>query len=162
MASRILGMGDVLSLIEKAEQVYDEKQAAQLEKKMREATFSLNDFLDQLRQIKKMGSMEQLLSMMPGMNPQALKDAQPDEKQMEHTEAIVLSMTPEEREDPRIINGSRRKRIAAGCGLPVEKVNQLLRQFEQMKKLMKQMSNMGKRGMRLPGKMGRFQFSDDL
>lgn len=157
MASRILGMGDVLTLIEKAEQAYDEKKAAELQKKMLGATFTLTDFLEQLRQLKRMGSMEQIMAMIPGMNTAAMKNAQPDEKQMQHTEAIVLSMTPEERNDPRIINGSRRKRIAAGCGLTVEQVNQLLRQFEQMKKLMKQLSGMGGKGMKLPGKLGRIQ-----
>ena len=157
MASRILGMGDVLTLIEKAEQAYDEKKAAELQKKMLSATFTLTDFLEQLRQLKRMGSMEQIMAMIPGMNASAMKNAQPDEKQMQHTEAIVLSMTPEERNDPRIINGSRRKRIAAGAGLTVEEVNNLLRQFEQMKKLMKQLSGMGGKGMKLPGKLGRIQ-----
>ena len=160
MASRILGMGDVLSLIEKAEQAYDEKQAMALQKKMMDASFTLNDFLEQLRQLKKMGSLEQIMGMLPGMNTAQMKGAQPDEKQMAHTEAIVLSMTPEERNDPRIINGSRRKRIAAGCGLSVEQVNALLRQFEQMKKLMKQLSGGAKKGMRLPGKLGRLPFGD--
>ena len=154
MASRILGMGDVLSLIEKAEQAFDEKQAQKLQKKMMDATFTLTDFLEQLRQLKKMGSMEQIMSMLPGMG--SMKNVQLDEKQMQHTEAIVLSMTPAERHDPRIINGSRRKRIAAGCGLSVEEVNALLRQFEQMKKLMKQLSGAGGK-MRLPGKFGKMQ-----
>ncbi len=156
MASRILGMGDVLSLIEKAEQAFDEKEAKKLQKKMMDATFTLTDFLEQLRQLKKMGSMEQIMAMMPGMNTSAMKNAQLDEKQMQHTEAIVLSMTPEERNDPRIINGSRRKRIAAGCGLSVEEVNALLRQFEQMKKLMKQLTGAGGK-MKLPGKFGKMQ-----
>ena len=162
MASRILGMGDVLSLIEKAEQAYDEKQAAKLQQKMMDATFTLDDFLDQLRQLKKMGSLDQIMGMLPGMNQASLKDSQPDEKQMAHTEAIVLSMTPQERRDPRIINGSRRKRIAAGCGLTVVDVNRLLRQFEQMKKLMKQMSTMGRGGMKLPGKLGRIKLPDNM
>ena len=151
MASRILGMGDVLSLIEKAEQAYDEKQAMALQKKMRENTFTLTDYLDQLHQIKKMGNLQSLMSMIPGMKANAIKDI--DEKQLDRTEAIILSMTPKERIDPSIINGSRRKRIAAGCGLKVEDVNGLLRQFEQMKKMMKQFSSMGKRGMRMPGGM---------
>ena len=153
MASRILGMGDVLSLIEKAEAAYDEKNAKELEKKFREQTFSLDDFLMQLRQLKKMGNINHLLSMLPGVNTGALKDAQVDEKQMVRIEAIILSMTKEERLRPEIINGSRRKRIAAGSGTTVEDINKLLKQFEQMKKTMKQFSGMGKRkmfGMKLP------------
>ena len=146
--------GDILSLIEKAEAAYDEKNAKELEKKMREQTFSLDDFLDQMRQLKKMGNLDQILAMMPGANTGALKNAQVDEKQMARIEAIILSMTPEERLKPEIINGSRRKRIAKGCGLGVEDVNRLLKQFDQMKKMMKQFTNMGKRrgfgGMRLP------------
>ncbi len=153
MASRILGMGDVLSLIEKAEAAYDAKTAAEMEKKMREQTFTLEDFLVQLRQLKKMGNLEQILGMMPGVNASALKDANIDEKQTAKTEAIVLSMTPKERMDPSVVGGSRRRRIAKGSGTTVEDVNRLLKQFDQMKKLMKQFS--GKRGMRIPG-MGRF------
>ena len=153
MASRILGMGDVLSLIEKAEAAYDAKTAAEMEKKLREQTFTLEDFLVQLRQLKKMGNLEQILGMMPGVNASALKDANIDEKQTAKTEAIVLSMTRQERMDPSVIGGSRRRRIAKGSGTTVEDVNRLLKQFDQMKKLMKQFS--GKRGMRLPG-MGRF------
>ena len=140
MASRILGMGDVLSLIEKAEAAYDEKQAKDLEKKFREQTFSLEDFLIQLRQLKKMGNLNQLLGMVPGVNAGALKDAQVDEKQMVKIEAIILSMTKEERVRPELINGSRRKRIANGSGTTVEDINKLLKQFDQMKKLMKQFS----------------------
>ncbi len=141
MASRILGMGDVLSLIEKAEQAYDEKKAAELEQKMRDATFTLDDYLDQFTQIKKMGNVEQLMGMMPGMNPGALKDAKIDEKALARTEAIIKSMTKKEREKPEIIGASRKKRIAAGSGTSVEEVNKLLRQFDQIKKLMKQFSN---------------------
>ena len=153
MASRILGMGDILSLIEKAEAAYDEKNAKEMEKKFREQTFTLDDFLMQLRQLKKMGNLNHLLSMIPGMNTGALKDAQVDEKQMVKIEAIILSMTPTERLRPDIINGSRRKRIAAGSGTTVEDINKLLKQFEQMKKTMKQFSGIGKRkmfGMKLP------------
>jgi len=153
MASRILGMGDILSLIEKAEAAYDEKNAKELEKKFREQTFTLDDFLMQLRQLKKMGNLNQLLGMIPGMNTGALKDAQVDEKQMVKIEAIILSMTPAERLHPDIINGSRRKRIATGSGTTVEDINKLLKQFEQMKKTMKQFSGMNKRkmfGMKLP------------
>jgi len=153
VASRILGMGDILSLIEKAEAAYDEKNAKELEKKMREQTFSLEDFLMQMRQLKKMGNLEQLLGMMPGMNTGALKNAQIDEKQMDKIEAIILSMTKEERIKPEIINGSRRKRIANGSGTTVEDINKLLKQFDQMKKMMKQLTGKGARrmmGMKLP------------
>ena len=153
MASRILGMGDILSLIEKAEAAYDEKNAKELEKKFREQTFTLDDFLAQMHQLKKMGNLNQLVGMLPGVNTGALKDVQLDEKQMARTEAIILSMTMNERIRPDIINGSRRKRIANGSGTTVEDVNKLLRQFEQMKKMMKQFSGMGKKrfgGMKLP------------
>ena len=151
MASRILGMGDVLSLIEKAEEAYDKKNAEELEKKMREQTFTLEDFLDQLHQLKKMGNLDQLIGMIPGAG--SLKDVQVDEKQMAKIEAIILSMTKKERTYPDIINGSRRKRIANGSGTSVEDVNKLLKQFDQMKKMMKQLTNAGKR----KGKM-RFPF----
>ena len=153
MASRILGMGDILSLIEKAEAAYDEKNAKELEKKIRESTFTLDDFLMQMRQLKKMGNIDQLLGMIPGMNTGALKDKHIDEDQMKRTEAIILSMTMKERVNPDVINGSRRKRIALGSGTTVEDVNKLLRQFDQMKKMMKQFSGMNPkrmRGMRLP------------
>ena len=154
MASRILGMGDILSLIEKAEAAFDEKNARELEKKMREQTFTLDDFLEQMRSLKKMGNLEQILGMMPGVKQSQIKDAKIDENQMVHTEAIILSMTKAERNKPEIINGSRRKRIADGSGTTVEEVNKLLKQFEQMKKMMKQFSGgMGKRrfgGLKLP------------
>ena len=154
MASRILGMGDVLSLIEKAEEAFDEKQAKELERKMRESTFTLSDYLEQSRQLRKMGNLDQILAMMPGANTSALKGMSIDEKQMARTEAIVLSMTQAERDNPQIINGSRRKRIADGSGCRVEDVNRLLKQFDQMKKLMKQMTGGGgKRGMFGRGKM---------
>ena len=155
MASRILGMGDVLSLIERAEQAYDAKQAAALERKMREATFTLDDYLEQFAQLRKMGNIESLLAMMPGMNSKALKDAKIDESQLARTEAIIRSMTKKEREKPEIINASRRQRIARGSGTTVEDVNKLLKQFEQVRKMMKQFANGGmKRGrfgkMKLP------------
>ncbi len=154
MASRILGMGDVLSLIEKAEAAFDEKSAKEMERKFREQTFTLEDFLAQMYQIKKMGNINQLLGMIPGVKAGALKDAEIDEKHMARIEAIILSMTKGERLRPETINGSRRKRIAKGSGTTVEDVNKLLKQFEQMKKTMKQFSNMGKRrgfgGMKLP------------
>ena len=151
MASRILGMGDVLSLIEKAEQAFDEKKAAELEQKLRQSTFTLDDYLDQFNQLKKMGSMDQLLAMMPGVKPGALKDAKIDEKAMGRTEAIILSMTKLERAKPELLNASRKRRIAAGSGTSVEEVNKLLKQFEQIKALMKQFS--GKKGMRKLEKM---------
>ncbi len=159
MASRILGMGDVLTLIEKAQQSFDEKKAEELEKKLRESTFDLNDFLDQFRQMRDMGSMEQLIGMIPGVKPGALKDAQIDEKALSRTEAIILSMTQKEREKPAIINASRRKRIAVGSGTSVEEVNKLLRQFEQMNKMIKQFGGMtnarGKRRrMKMPFGLG--------
>ena len=141
MASRILGMGDVLSLIEKAEQAYDEKKALELEKKIRESTFTLDDYLDQFAQLKNMGSLEQIMGMMPGMKAGALKDAKIDEKAIARTEAIIKSMTKRERQKPDILNASRKKRIAAGSGTTVEEVNKLLKQFEQTRTLMKQFSN---------------------
>lgn len=140
MASRILGMGDVLSLIEKAQENFEEEEAIALEKKIREATFTLEDFLTQMRQIKKMGPISQLLGMIPGMGAE-LKNIQIDDKQVNRVEAIVLSMTPLERRKPEIINASRKKRIAAGCGMQVQDVNRLLKQFEDMKKMMKQLKN---------------------
>jgi len=151
MASRILDMGDTLSFIEKAEQAYDEKQAAELERKIREQSFSLNDFLDQFKQLRSMGSMDQLLAMMPGMNTGKLKDAKIDEKQMSRTEAIILSMTMKERNHPDILNSSRKRRIAAGSGTTVEDINRLLKQYEQTKQLMKQFTGGGKR-------KGKFRF----
>ena len=152
MASRILGMGDVLSLIEKAEQAYDEKKAAELEKKMRDQSFTLDDYLEQFAQIKKMGSLDQILGMMPGMNSSALKNAQIDEKAIGKVEAVIKSMTPQERAKPDIINHSRKKRIAAGSGTSIEEVNRLLKQFEQTKKMMKQFANAGrgKKRMKFP------------
>ena len=158
MASRILGMGDVLTLIEKAQQSFDDKKAAELEKKLRENSFTLNDYLEQFRQIKNMGDIEQIASMIPGVKPGALKDAKVDEKAMAHTEAIILSMTEEEREKPNIINGSRRKRIAAGSGTSVEEVNKLLRQYDQMNKMIKQLTSQfggkkAKKRMKIPFSM---------
>ena len=156
MASRILGMGDVLSLIEKAEQAYDEKKAAELEKKIRESTFTLDDYLEQFSQIKGMGNLDQLMGMMPGMKPGALKDAKIDEKALAHQEAIIKAMTKREREKPDILNASRKKRIAAGSGTSVEEVNKLIKQFEQIRALMKQfsdpkkMSRFGKGKMKIP------------
>jgi signal recognition particle subunit SRP54 len=152
MASRILGMGDVLSLIEKAQDAFDEKKALELEKKMRTMQFTLEDFLDQMQQVKKMGPLGDILGMMPGVDSKALKDVDLDEKKMGRTEAIIRSMTKKERNDPSIINGSRRKRIAAGSGTTIPEVNMLLKQFEEMKKLMKMMTDMGKKGKKGFGK----------
>ena len=145
MASRILGMGDVLTLIEKAEAAIDEKKAAELERKIREQSFTLEDFLDQLDQLKNMGSMDQLIGMMPGVKPGALKDAKIDEKALSHTEAIILSMTPYERTHPQVLNSSRKKRIAAGSGTSVEEVNRLLKQYEQTRDMMKKFMGGGKK-----------------
>ena len=141
MASRILGMGDVLSLIEKAEAAFDKKQAAELEKKMREQTFTLEDYLDQFDRLRDMGPLDQLLGMMPGVNTAALNDVQIDERQIERIKAIILSMTPEERNNPDIIGASRKKRIAAGSGMKVEDVNKLLKQFDATRKMMKQFAS---------------------
>ena len=154
MASRILGMGDVLSLIEKAEAAFDDKKAEELERKLREQSFSLSDYLDQFKQIKNMGSMEQLLSMMPGVKPGALKDVKIDERQINRMEAIILSMTRRERDKPDVINASRKKRIAIGSGTSIEEVNKLLHQYEQTNKMMKQFTG-GMPGGRKFGKKGR-------
>ncbi|MGV3489629.1 MAG: signal recognition particle protein [Tuberibacillus sp.] len=145
MASRILGMGDVLSLIEKAQANVDQEKAKEMEKKLRDLSFTLDDFLDQLSQIRKMGPLEDLLAMMPGMNKvKGLKNAKVDEKQLSHIEAIIQSMTPQEKADPDIINASRKKRIADGSGTSIQDVNRLLKQFKDMKKMMKQMMGMTK------------------
>lgn len=147
MAQRILGMGDIVTLAEKAQQTFDDKKAAELEKKIRTQSFDLNDFVDQVGQMRNMGGMEKILSMMPG-GAGALKGVQVDEKQFDRMEAMVLSMTEKERRKPEIITYSRRQRIARGSGVRVEEVGQMLRKFEQSKKLMKQLGNMkGKRGM---------------
>jgi signal recognition particle subunit SRP54 len=139
LASRILGMGDVLSLIERAQEQFDEDQAAEMEAKLRRADFTLDDFLTQIRQVRRMGSLKGLLGMLPGVGRQ-LKNMQVDERQLDRVEAIILSMTPAERRNPKIIDGSRRRRIAAGSGTNVQAVNQLLQQFRQMQKMLKQVS----------------------
>lgn len=146
MASRILGMGDVLSLIEKAQAVFDADEAAIFEQKMRKEEFTLEQFLEQMQQVKKLGSIESILGMLPGMGnvSQKLKDANIDEKEMARVEAIIRSMTPNERRNPNLINGSRRKRIAAGSGMRVQDVNKLLKNFEQSKKMMKKLKGMNK------------------
>lgn len=159
MASRILGMGDVLSIIEKAQSAFDEKQALELQKKLKTQDFNLEDFLAQLQQMKNMGPLEDLLEMIPGMgNNKKLKGLKVDEKELVFTEAIIQSMTKKERLNPSIINGSRRKRIAAGSGTSVQRVNQLLKQYDDMKKMMKkfQSMGMGKKKGGFPG-MGKFK-----
>ena len=143
MASRILGMGDVLTLIEKAEAAMDQKKAQELEQRLRKNKFTLQDFYDQLVQLKSMGSITDILGMMPGMNAGALKNVQVDEKALSHTEAIILSMTPYERENPGVINHSRKQRIAAGAGVQVQQINALLKQFDDMQKLMRQFTGPG-------------------
>ncbi len=141
MASRILGMGDMLSLIEKAQESYDAQKAKELEEKMRKNRFTLSDFLDQMEQMKGMGDLSTLAGMLPGVNASMLENADPDGKAMAHTEAIIRSMTPAEREDPSILNASRKRRIAKGCGLEVADVNRLLKQFEGMQQLMKMLTS---------------------
>ena len=153
MASRILGMGDMLSFIEKAQATYDEKQAAKLEEKLRKNRFTLQDYYEQLQQIRSMGDLSQLAGMLPGNMGRQLQGATIDEKAMAHTEAIILSMTPLERENPQILNASRKRRIAAGCGLEVVDVNRLLKQFDMMQQLTRQMAK--GRGPAMKGGMGR-------
>jgi len=148
MASRILGMGDVLTMIEKAQEVVDEKQAVELEKKLRKNQFTLEDFRDQMRQIRKMGSLTDILGMIPGMGKvKQMKNLQVDEKELVHIEAIINSMTPQERRQHSIINGSRRKRIAAGSGTRVQDVNRLLKNYTQVMKMMKKINKGGMRGL---------------
>lgn len=155
MASRILGMGDVLTLIEKAQNAFDEKQAIELQKKLKTQDFNLEDFLIQLQQMKNMGPLEDLLESIPGLGGnKKLKGLKVDEKELVFTEAIIQSMTKKERMNPTIINGSRRKRIAAGSGTSVQRVNQLLKQYDEMKKMMKKFSAMGKGKKRGFGGMG--------
>jgi signal recognition particle subunit SRP54 len=152
MASRILGMGDVLTLIEKAQANVDEEKAKELEQKMRTASFTLDDFLEQLGQVRNMGPLEDLLKMMPGANKiKGLNNIQIDEKQLSHVEAIIKSMTKAEKAHPEIINSNRRKRIAKGSGTSVPEINRLLKQFEDMKKMMKQMTSMQTKGKKKGG-----------
>ena len=159
MASRILGMGDVLTLIEKAQAEMDDEKAAEMEKRFRKAEFTFNDYLDSMSQMKKMGGFANVLSMMPGIGGAQMKQIEDamDEKKMARIEAIIYSMTPAERGDPNLINPSRKRRIAAGAGVDISEVNRLVKQFEQARKMMKQMPGMmgkGKRG----GKFGNFKF----
>ena len=156
MASRILGMGDVLSLIEKAQQTFDAKKAAELEQKLRKNRFTLSDFYDQLVQIKSMGSLSDIAGMLPGVNAKALEGANVDEKSLARTEAIILSMTPAEREDPSLLNNSRKKRIAAGSGTQVVDINRLLKQFDMMQQMSKQFSGKQMKRMSKLGKLGKF------
>ena len=178
LASRILGMGDILSLIERAQEAVDEKKAAELEKKLRESKFDLNDFLEQMQQMKKMGPLENILKMLPGVNSQMLDQVNIDPKLLARKEAIVQSMTQEERRNPAVINGPRRRRIARGCGQSVQDVNQFLNEFEQMRKMIRNMMGPGgpgnkagaggngvgslirRSGPKMPtgGKGGRFRF----
>jgi signal recognition particle subunit SRP54 len=154
IVSRILGMGDVLSLIEKAEKTLDAKKAAELERKLRRDEFTLGDFRDQLRQLRKMGPLEQIMDMLPKMGPlgQLPRDAQVDEQRLKHVEAIINSMTNEERDDHSVIDGRRRKRIARGSGTSVQQVNEVLRQYMQMRRMIQQYgSAMARQKMR--GKM---------
>lgn len=144
IASRILGMGDVVTLVEKAQEAFDAKQSLEMQKRLRRAEFTFTDFLNQMRQMRKMGPLKDLLAMIPGLGSQ-LKDVELDEKELKRIEAIILSMTPEERDNPQILNGSRRERIARGSGSTIQEVNQLIKQFEEARRMMKQMLAMGKK-----------------
>jgi signal recognition particle subunit SRP54 len=148
IVSRVLGMGDMLTLIERAEQAIDQKKAAELERKLRRSEFTLGDFRDQLKQVRKMGPLEQVLGMLPKIGPFANlpKDAQVDESRLKHVEAIINSMTAAEREDHDLIDGKRRKRIARGSGTSVQEVNQVLKQYMQMRKMMKQYGALAAQG----------------
>jgi signal recognition particle subunit SRP54 len=153
MSGRILGMGDVLTLIEKAEQSFDEKKAAEMAERLKNNKFTLSDYYDQLASLKGMGSLEDIAGMIPGMDAKALKGAQFDEKALGHTEAIILSMTPKERDNPGVLNSSRKKRIAAGSGTSVVEINRLLKQYEMMQQMAKQMAGSGRKMKKL-GRMG--------
>jgi signal recognition particle subunit SRP54 len=152
MAQRILGMGDIVSLVEKAQEQFDQKEAERLQQKLRKNKFDFNDFLKQLTQIKKMGNVKDLMAMIPGVG-KALKDVDLDENQFKKIEAIILSMTPAERENPELLSGSRRKRIASGSGNSIQEVNQFIKQFDEMRKLMKKFTAGG--GMKMPAMRGR-------
>lgn len=146
MASRILGMGDILTIIDKAEKMFDEKKAMELEQKIRSSKMNLNDFLEQMEAMQNMGDLGDILKLIPGMNSKALSNVSVDEKQIARTKAIIYSMTKKERENPEIINYNRKKRIAAGCGLDISEVNRLLKSFDEMNKMMKQLSGGKKKG----------------
>jgi signal recognition particle subunit SRP54 len=145
MASRILGMGDVLTLIEKAEQAYDQDEAIKAAEKLQKGNFTLEDFLEQMQQVKKMGPIQNLVGMLPGI-PKELKNAEIDDKEIGRIEAIIRSMTPEERREPQIMNGSRRLRVAQGSGTTTNEVNQLLKQFKDMQKMMRMLGKGGGKG----------------
>lgn len=154
MASRILGMGDVLTLIEKAQSTFDEKKARELESKLRSDDFTLDDYLEQMEQMKNMGSIQDILGMLPGMNASKLGNVEIDEKQMARTQAIIRSMTAQERRKPDLLNASRRKRIARGSGTSIQEVNRLLNQYEAGRKMIKQLTGAGKKGFKKGGKRG--------
>jgi len=160
MASRILGMGDVLSLIEKAEQSFDQKKALELQEKLRKNKFTLTDFYDQMKQLKNMGSLTEIAGMLPGVKASDLEGVGMDQKLLQRMEAIILSMTPAEREDPKLLNSSRKKRIAAGSGSQVVDVNRLLKQFEMLQAMTKQFTGgkMPKNLRKMMGKKGRGGF----
>jgi signal recognition particle subunit SRP54 len=149
-------MGDVVSLVEKAQAAFDENEAKRLQKKVKKEGMDLNDFLNSLRQIEKMGPLEGVLKMLPGVNAKALSQAKMDPKRMRHVEAMILSMTPQERKDPSIINGTRRSRIAKGSGRSISDVNRLLEQFRDMQKMMKKMANSGGGRLGMPQMPGIF------
>jgi signal recognition particle subunit SRP54 len=154
MADRILGMGDIVSLVEKAQEQFDEVETKKLQRKLAKNQFDFNDFLGQLQQIKKMGNIKDIASMLPGMG-NAVKDADIDEKSFRHIEAIIQSMTPKERSQPELLNGNRKKRIALGSGTNIQEVNRLIKQFEDMHKMMKLMNNKSAMAgmMKMMGKM---------
>jgi len=160
MASRILGMGDILSFVEKAQEAFDDKQAIELEQKIRNNSFTLEDFLDQMQQIKKMGSLKDLMDMIPGIDKAKLTSADVDEKTLAHTEAIIQSMTRGERYNPSILNGSRKKRIAKGSGRSIQEVNRLLKQFEEMRKMMKEFTGGGLLGKKGKSKRKKLPFGN--
>jgi signal recognition particle subunit SRP54 len=150
LAGRILGMGDVLTLIERAEETVDRERAEEMERKLRQASFTLEDFLDQLQQVKKMGPLSQVLGMLPGMSQQ-LRGAEVDDRDIARVEAIIQSMTPQERANPKILNGSRRARIARGSGTTTQQVNALVRQFDEARRMMKQLAGMNPKKLRRMG-----------
>jgi signal recognition particle subunit SRP54 len=154
MAQRILGMGDVISLVERAQQAFDEEETKRINKKIRQNSFDFNDFISQLEQVKKMGSLKDLVGMIPGA-AKAMKDVELDDNSFKPIESIIRSMTPEERSKPELINPSRRKRIASGSGTTLQQVNQLMKQFEQMRTMMRQMSSLQGKMPKIPGMTGR-------
>ena len=155
MADRILGMGDVVSLVERAQEQFDEQEARKIQKKIAKNQFGFDDFLNQIQQVKKMGSMKDLMGMIPGMG-KALKGCDMDDDAVKHIEAMIQSMTPKERSNPKILNGSRKKRIARGSGTDIQEVNKLIKQFDQMSKMMKMMQGGGgKKMMQMMGQMPR-------